>query len=198
MLSASHRRGLALVSVVVAVLLGGCGSKMVPRMGFVPTEIRLRTSTQDKLTRTWTANSIAPLNSYSEIRVEPVAVVATADIDCSSEQLEQVRNTLRQDLTNYLGTGGGSGPVLVVRAAITAVKPNNPLLNVAPQTQMLKTGYGYGAVEIYAAAGEGGPIVAAMASTVDTERFSAEKLDTLGTVDRGCEQWSQAFANLFN
>lgn len=167
-------------------------------MGFVPDSIRLKPMSGDKLTRTWAARSIKPLSSYSSIQVEAVEVPAYADIECTDEQLENVRTTLQRDLQNNLGNGGGSGPVLVVRAAITAIKPNNPLLNIAPQTQMRKRGYGYGAVEIYATEGVGGSVVAAMASTVDTERLSSEKLEEMGTVERGCQQWSQAFAGLFD
>lgn len=188
-----------LPAALLALSLTGCrGSTEVPRMGFVPDSIRLKPMSGDKLTRTWAARSIKPLSSYSSIQVEAVEVPAYADIECSDEQLENVRTTLRNDLQNNLGTGGGSGPVLVVRAAITAIKPNDPLLNIAPQTQMRKRGYGYGAVEIYASEGVGGPIVAAMVSTVDTERLSAEKLEEMGTVERGCQQWSQAFAGLFD
>ncbi|MGA0871747.1 MAG: DUF3313 family protein [Phycisphaerales bacterium] len=188
-----------LPAALLAISLTGCrGSTEVPRMGFVPDSIRLKPMSGDKLTRTWAARSIKPLSSYSSVQVEAVEVPAYADIDCTDEQLQTIRTTLQNDLQNYLGNGGGTGPVLVVRAAITAVKPNNPLLNVAPQTQMMKRGYGYGAVEIYATAGLGGPVVAAMASTVDTQRFSAEKLEEMGTVERGCQQWSQAFAGLFD
>lgn len=188
-----------LPAALLAISLTGCrGSTEVPRMGFVPDSIRLKPMSGDKLTRTWAARSIKPLSSYSSIQVEAVEVPAYADIECSDEQLENVRTTLRNDLQNNLGNGGGSGPVLVVRAAITAIKPNNPLLNIVPQTQMRKRGYGYGAVEIYASEGVGGPIVAAMVSTVNTERFSSEKLDEMGTVERGCQQWSQAFVGLFD
>lgn len=188
-----------LPAALLAVSLTGCrGSVEVPRMGFVPDSIRLKPMSGDKLTRTWTSSSIKPLASYRSIEVDAIEVPAYADIECTDEQLETIRTTLRNDLQNHLGNGGGSGPVLVVRAAITAVKPNNPLLNIAPQTQMRKRGYGYGAVEIYATEGAGGPVVAAMTSTVDTERFSSEKLEEMGTVERGCQQWSQAFAGLFD
>ena len=188
----------ALAAVAFSLSLVGCrGSVEVPRMGYVPMSVKLRTDGDDKLTRVFQSDD-AVLSRYATIVIEPVAVPSAADIDCTDEELQSIRTKLQENLAKEFGPGaGGTGPTLVVRAAITAVKPNRPALNIAPQSQMMKRGYGYGACEIYATQGDRGPVVAAMASTVDTERFSAEKLSAMGTVDRGCEQWAKTFADLF-
>jgi hypothetical protein len=86
----------------------------------------------------------------------------------------------------------------VIRAAITGVKPNQPLRNIAPQTQILKGGYGYAGAELYAMDGANGPVVAALMQTCDTERFGTEKLSALGTAEKACTEWAEAFHELIN
>jgi hypothetical protein len=65
--------------------------------------------------------------------------------------------------------------------------------NIAPQTQILKRGYGYAACEIFASDGELGPVLAAFMQTSDTTRFSTEKLSETGTAERAAGDWATAF-----
>lgn len=119
--------------------------------------------------------------------------------DLDAEQLRTCRETLEEELRAKLAKGvvGGAGDrTLVVRAAITAIKPNKPLLNVAPQTQIMKRGYGYASCEIYATDGDGGPVVAAFMQTSDTSRFSDEKLSETGTARRAAGDWADEFRAL--
>jgi uncharacterized OsmC-like protein len=73
---------------------------------------------------------------------------------------------------------------------------HKPLLNVAPQSQIMKRGYGYASCEIYATNGDGGPVVAAFMQTSDTSRFSEEKLSETGTARRAAGDWATEFLGL--
>jgi hypothetical protein len=67
---------------------------------------------------------------------------------------------------------------------------------VAPQTQILKRGYGYASCEIYATDGATGQVVAAFMQTADTQRVSTEKFSDIGTAERAAKDWAKAFGEL--
>lgn len=134
---------------------------------------------------------------YGQIRIEPVTRAPGAEIELDDDEWTRLKDVMRGQLEDALSAAAGTGTkTLIVHAAFTYVKPNVPALNVAPQTQIMKRGYGEAACEIYATV-EGDPkVVAAFSSETDTERFSAEKLSRLGTAERACGEWAKAFRNL--
>jgi len=187
----------AAVIVLAAAFLGACGSHTQMRTGFIPADVALRE--RDDATSQWRGAFDAA--KFSGVVVAPVSTPAgDAYGDLGEEKLADVRRILGEALAaEFKGmpfTGSAGAPPLVIHAAITAIKPNKPLLNVAPQTQTLKRGYGYAACEIFATEGQGGRVVAAFMQTSDTQRFSTEKLSDIGTAERASKDWAKAFREL--
>jgi len=150
------RRPLLVLST--ALLLTGaraaCGSSVRARTGYIPRSVQM-TELND-MTQEWRGG--ARIADFTSVTVAEVATPNTGAYgDISDEKLAEVRTALQKALSEELAQlkpSGAGGRTLVVRAAVTAIKPNNPLLNVAPQTQILKRGYGYASCEIYATDGE--------------------------------------------
>jgi hypothetical protein len=189
----------ALLALVLPAALTACGGGAKARTGFIPRDVAL--NEVDDLTKSWRAVDFDP-TQYSTIVVAPVTTPemgAYGDLD--AEQLETCRKTLEDALREAFAkplanSANANGRTLVIRSAITAIKPNQPLRNIAPQTQILKRGYGYASCEIYATDGQGGPAVAAFMQTSDTQRFSDEKLSQTGTARRAAADWANAFRAL--
>lgn len=195
--ASSRSLALTCLALVVSAGLAGCGGGAQARTGFIPASVRLAET--DDLTRSWRTSSFDRAG-YARVVIAPIAMPAPDEYgDLDAEQLRTCRETLEEALRTKLANGvvGGTGDrTLVVRAAITAIKPNKPLLNVAPQTQIMKRGYGYASCEIYATDGDGGPVVAAFMQTSDTSRFSDEKLSETGTARRAAGDWADEFRAL--
>ncbi|RLS91062.1 MAG: DUF3313 family protein [Planctomycetota bacterium] len=187
-----------LLSVTVAAL-AACGSTAQQRIGFIPESVKL--NEVDKLTRSWRSPTLTPAN-YTEIVVLPTTTPAfDAYGDLNEEQLSELRSLVNSKLAEAfatkLGAADGAAPrKFVIHAAITAIKPNNPMLNVAPQTQILKRGFGFASCEIYATDGESGPVIAAFMQTVDTQRFGTSKLSATGTAARAADEWAKEFRKM--
>jgi hypothetical protein len=201
--SNSFSSRLALSALICALTgatglsLTACGTSARARTGFIPSNVRLTES--DDLTQSWRASTF-DRSQYSQVVIAPVAMPEPDEYgNLDADQLricrEALEEALRNDFAKPFGTGSG-GRTLVVRTAITAIKPNKPLLNVAPQSQIMKRGYGYASCEIYATNGDGGPVVAAFMQTSDTSRFSEEKLSETGTARRAAGDWAKEFLGL--
>jgi len=193
----SIRNAVLSASLVSVVALAGCGNKAVSATGFIPGNVRMKED--GDLARAWTAKGFEPAR-YGKVVVEPVVTPQPGPYgDLTDEQLENCRRIFAEQLTAAFAAVPGNGDrVLHVRAAITEIKPNKPLLNVAPQTQLLKRGYGYAACEIFATDGPGGAPVAAYMCTADTARIGTEKLSATGTAEHAAGDWAKAFRALFN
>jgi hypothetical protein len=187
----------ACACVIAALSAAACGSReSVPRTGFIPLSVPLAHSASDPTTSVW--HDSAALDSPNrKIAVTQVEVGSLAEDRMTDDQEAEVKLRFRRALEAAFGdrlASAGGPDVIEVRACITDFKPNKPLRNIAPQTQVLRRGYGYAACEIEATLG--GRPVAAMASTVDTQRFGTEKLSDMGTADAACATWAQKFAAL--
>ncbi|MFM1831442.1 MAG: hypothetical protein RLZZ558_1782 [Planctomycetota bacterium] len=179
--------------VLLACMVSACGGATAARSGFIPSSVPMMASRSDDHTHQFRARGFA-LSQYGKVRVEPVSISPNVDLELAAEDFRDLQARFQESLQAALERAGGSGErMLVVRGQITAIKPNKPMLNVAPQTQLLKRGYGYAACEIYATDGEKGPVVAAWMNTLDTQRFGAEKLSELGTARQACEAWGPEF-----
>ena len=186
---------IAILAVLAAPLTLAACDKAVSATGFIPRTVRMEK--EGDLTQRWRSSKVKAA-SFGKVVVLPVETPemgAYGDLD--AEQLATCRSVLATELTKAFASPPGSGDrTLYVHAAITAIKPNKPLLNVAPQTQLLKRGYGYAACEIYATDGEMGPIVAAFMQTQDTARFGTEKLSSTGTAEKAAGEWATQFREL--
>ncbi len=187
----------ACLAAVAAISSAACsGQEAVPRTGFIPMSVPLAHSKSDPTTSVW--HDSAALDSPSrKIAVTQVEVGSLAEDRMTDDQEAEVKLRFRRALEAAFGdrlVNAGGPDVIEVRACITDFKPNKPLRNIAPQTQIMRRGYGYAACEIEATLG--GRPVAAMASTVDTQRFGTEKLSDMGTADAACASWSEKFAAL--
>lgn len=178
-----------------ALVFAGCSSPHVAATGYIPTGVALRK--QGDLVSSWRKPGLSP-SDFGRVVIRPVETPqGDAYGNLTDEQLAKCRSILQAALGNSFGDGIGSGSkTLVVHAAITAIKPNQPLRNIAPQTQLLKRGYGYAACELYATDGDGGPVVAAFMETTDTARFGTEKLSETGTAEQATGKWATAFREL--
>ena len=187
---------LALSAALLVSGLAACGSNARARTGYIPRSVKM--TEVDDMTKEWRGGArIADFASVTVAEVSTPNRGAYGEI--SEEKLAEVRAVLQKALSEELAQlkpSGAGGRTLVVRAAITAIKPNNPLLNVAPQTQILKRGYGYASCEIYATDGATGQVVAAFMQTADTQRVSTEKFSDIGTAERAAKDWAKAFGEL--
>lgn len=187
---------LALSAALLVSGLAACGSNARVRTGYIPRSVKM--TEVDDMTQEWRGGArIADFASVTVTEVSTPNRGAYGEI--SEEKLAEVRAVLQKALSEELAQlkpSGAGGRTLVVRAAITAIKPNNPLLNVAPQTQILKRGYGYASCEIYATDGATGQVVAAFMQTADTQRVSTEKFSDIGTAERAAKDWAKAFGEL--
>jgi len=181
-------------ALVATALLTAC-SKAVTSRGFIPSGVKMKE--QGDMVHEWRATGL-DAKQFGKVVILPTQMPAGDSYgDLEPSKLEEVRGIFDAALKAEFGSSLGSGPkTLVIHAAVTEIKPNKPLLNVAPQTQILRRGYGYGACEIFATDGEGGPVVAAFMQTSDTERLGAEKLSPTGTVEKACGTWSKSFHEL--
>ena len=187
----------ACACVIAGLSIAACSShEAVPRTGFIPMSVPLAHSKSDPTTSSW--HDSAALESPSrKIAVTQVEVGSLAEDRMTDEQEAEVKLRFRRALEAAFGdrlVSAGGPDVIEVRACITDSKPNKPLRNIAPQTQIMRRGYGYAACEIEATLG--GRPVAALASTVDTQRFGTEKLSDMGTADAACATWAEKFAAL--
>ena len=186
---------IALAAALAAPLALTACDKAVSSTGFIPRTVRMQK--EDDLTQRWRSNRVN-MSSFGKVVILPVEtpeIGAYGDLD--AEKLATCRSVLAAELTKAFASPPGTGDkTLYVHAAITAIKPNKPLLNVAPQTQLLKRGYGYAACEIFATDGETGPAVAAFMQTQDTARFGTEKLSPTGTAEKAAGEWATAFREL--
>ena len=182
---------VAVVAVSLS-LLAACGTT-VGRKGFIPMSVPMMKDKENDETQQYKAKGFA-LNQFGKVVVEPIDAGSIKELVENPAEMEKMRSKFQESLQKALeSTGGGGQRVLVVRGAITAFKPNKPMLNVAPQTQLMKRGYGYAACEIYATDGVGGQVVAAWMNTQDTQRFGTEKLSQFGTIEKACETWGPDF-----
>jgi hypothetical protein len=182
------RRPLLVLSTALLLTgaLAACGSSVRARTGYIPRSVQM--AEVNDMTQEWRGG--ARIADFTSVTVAEVATPNTGAYgDISDEKLAEVRTALQKALSEELAQ-------LKPSAAVTAIKPNNPLLNVAPQTQILKRGYGYASCEIYATDGEAGPVVAAFMQTSDTQRLSTEKYSDTGTAERASKDWAKAFREL--
>lgn len=134
------------------------------------------------------------------IAMPSIAPNATQGDEVSDEQLEKLRQQFASRLqeafsktstpASMLDEQGSRAGAFVVRAEIVRAVPNKPLRNIAPQTQLTRTGYGYASVRMVIEDGESGRVLVTATETKSTQRFGTEKLSEWGTVEKAFESWA--------
>jgi hypothetical protein len=186
---------LALAAALLAGGLAACGSTPHARSGFIPNSVTLAPA--GELVSEW-GGKLDP-STVGAVKVAPATTPYSGKYgELDAEQLSEVRVAMSEALTKEFKDMAmkPGGRTIVIHAAITEIKPNQPLRNIAPQTQILKRGYGYATCEIYATDGEGGPIVAALMQSHDTQRLGTEKYSETGTAKRASEDSAKKFREL--
>ena len=145
----------------------------------------------------------ADFSKYGTVLIDDVAVnpEATQGDEVSAEQLDKLRGDFQARLAEAFAagrtvrTGGGAAnaDTFIVRAEIVRAVPNKPARNIAPQTQLGRTGYGYASVRLTMVDGATGATLLTMTDTQSTKRFGTEKLSQFGTIEKACETWGPAF-----
>lgn len=142
---------------------------------------------------------------------------ASQDSDVSMEQRAKLRQTLADDLRASFGDKFGlattAGPgVLIVESEIVRAVPNVPALNLAPQTQLGHTGYGYAAIRITlrdgatnsaknsatntATKNANDNVLSTFTETRATKRFGLDKLSDWGSIESSFKEWAKDAVNL--
>jgi hypothetical protein len=190
-----NRLAATALSASLLVTLAGCEKAVAPT-GFIPGTATMRAD--GDLTRKFAAKGL-DASKFGKVVVLPVEMPRPGAYgDLNEQQLENCRSIMQSELQKAFAKAPGTGDrTLFVHAAITEIKPNKPLLNVAPQTQLLKRGYGYAACEMFATDGQNGPVVAAFMQTADTARIGTEKLSATGTAEHAAGEWAGAFRAMF-
>lgn len=142
--------------------------------------------------------------SFTGVYVAPVAVAAGAMEGGAwgdEGDLAGLANTFQADLTAALGAKYSAAPaaaanVLVIRAQIIKAKPNAPMRNIAPQSQIGQTGYGFGMVAIEVVDGGTGSVLYEFADVQATTRFSVEKMSVWGSLEKSFQTWASELAQV--
>lgn len=188
----------AAAASLACISLSACQSKQETVLtGFIPGFVPLRHS-EDGAQSWVTAKG---LSQFRQFLVSPVALAAGVGDDEPAEEIAQLQATLSNDITAAFGAtrtaASAAGPgVLVISASISCLKANNPLLNIAPQTQMRGRGYGHTCIEVTFTDGATGQVVGAYADADTTERFSTEKASKWGSSESAFAHWAQALSGL--
>ncbi len=141
-------------------------------------------------------------SSYTGVYVAPVAVAAgvmEGGAWGNESDLPALATTFQLNLTTAMSAKYAPAPapapnVLVVRAQIIKAKPNSPARNIAPQTQIGGTGYGFGMVAIEVVDGGTGTVLYEFADVEATTRFSLEKMSVWGSLEKSFQTWSTELA----
>lgn len=145
----------------------------------------------------------ADFAAYSSVLVEEpsLAADATQGADVSPPQLRSLQETMRDDLRKafadrYRPVGEIGEGTLLVRTWIMRAVPNSPMRNLAPQTQVGRTGYGYSAIRIEVLDSTTRRELLSFSHERSTERFSLEKLSEWGSVEKSFSTWADEVAKL--
>lgn len=162
-----------IASGLIATLAACGGSTIVPRTDFMPASVVLAPSASDASRQTFRAADL-DMSRYTTVNVLKVDMrVKLNDLKRAESLPAELRSNLQQFIGGVRSESDSVG-TLVVHAAITGARPDNPLSDMGTN-QPSRGGGGYTAVEIYATTGANGPVVAAMTRTIYSHKL------TLGT-----------------
>jgi hypothetical protein len=152
-----------------------------------------------QITRTpgvdWTA--------YRSVFVQPVSMDAdaTQGRDVDDADVAALPGKFRDDLQKafdgkFTRAQAPAAGAIVVDARIIRAVPNLPLRNIAPQSQVGRTGYGYAVAVITLRDGASGQVLASARESRATSRFGLEKMSEWGSVEKSFEEWAAGAVKL--
>ena len=142
-------------------------------------------------------------SKYASVFVAPVVMDAdaTQGRDITDADVAALPGTFRADLQKSFATkfrkadAAGAGTI-AVDAEITRAVPNLPLRNIAPQSQIGRTGYGYAVVRITLKDGATGAVLVTARESRATSRFGLEKMSEWGSVQKSFQDWAEEAVKL--
>lgn len=140
------------------------------------------------------------------IAMPSIAPNATQGDEVSDEQLaklqadfeRRLKEAFAKEPRRIVPLAEAGADTFVVRAEIVRAVPNKPMRNIAPQTQLTRTGYGYASTRIVIERGGTGELLVVATETKSTQRFGTEKLSEWGTVEKAFESWAAEAVKLTN
>ncbi len=187
-----------LVLAVPVLALAACAQPFVePRLGFIPKSVTLVDGPGPDESHQW-IDPAASASEYGSIQIDQVRPVTTGQYEVSDEDIKQVcallEGRLRKEFVGWQGTGPKT---LVIHAALTALRANDPARNVRSVGTENRADLGYAACEIYCTDGATGPVVAAYMETSHLGRRSTKRMGELGTIEGVVDDWTLALKALF-
>ena len=187
-----------LVLAVPVLALAACAQPYVePRLGFIPKSVTLVDGPGPDESHQW-IDPDASASEYGKIEIDQVRPVTTGQYEVSDEDIKQVcalfEGRLRKEFIGWQGTGSKT---LVIHAAVTALRANDPARNVRSTGTENRADRGYAACEIYCTDGSGGDVVAAYMETSHLGRRGTKRIGELGTVEGVVNDWTLALKDLF-
>lgn len=142
-------------------------------------------------------------SKYATVFVAPVVMDAdaTQGRDITDADVAALPGKFRANLQKAFETKfkkvDAAGPgTIVVNAEIIRAVPNMPLRNIAPQSQVGRTGYGYAVVRITLKDGVTGAVLVTARESRATSRFGLEKMSEWGSVEKSFEDWAEEAVKL--
>ncbi len=198
---AMQRTAFVLVGAV-ALLLAACGGHTMnaPPVGFLSQPALMRKSSDGSWNYSAKAvdwanykSVFVPVVTFADGAYEDNVWASAADLPTLSGKLQSALQAAMG--SRYAAAAGAGAGTLVVRAQIVKAVPNAPARNLAPQTQIGGTGYGYGEVAIEVVDGGDGRVLLEFADVQSTTRFSTEKLTVWGSFEKSIGEWADRIAN---
>lgn len=179
------------VVACLSACLAACAHSPPPP-AFLPSAVVLGSSAQDAELKTWRSPD-AKASSWKAVLVEPVEMRVRVDDRKRAEELpRELRDNLRDFIKLPRAEAAGPG-VLVVKAAVTGARPDDPLVDAGVHQASRGDG-GFTSVQIYAIA-DGKP-VAAMDRTIWSHKLTLDPDAAWGRAERALQQSAAEFAKL--
>lgn len=192
---AMHRSCLIVVlsSAVIASCQSSPGGR-VPRTDFMPAAVVLQQASgnPDRQTFREAGLDVARFRGVNVLKTE--MRVKLDDLKRAETLPVELRSNLQHFIGMTLSDATGRG-TLVVRAAITGARPDNPLADLGANQPQRGDG-GYTAVEIYATDGADGPVVAAMTETIYSHKLTLGSNAAWARAERALQFSAAHFAKL--
>jgi hypothetical protein len=193
-----HRTTLAaLVSIASLVTLASCQSTpggRVPRTDFMPATVSLQQVSGNADRQVFRAEGL-DVTKFAAVNVlKPEMRVKLDDLKQAETLPEVLRSNLRQFIGMTMSTSTARG-TLVVHAAITGARPDNPLTDLGSNQPQRGDG-GYTAVEVFATDGADGPVVAAMTETIYSHKLTLGSNAAWARAERALQFSAAHFAKL--
>ena len=187
-----------LVLAVPVLVLAACAQPYVePRLGYIPKSVTLVDGPGPDESHEW-IDPDASASEYGSIQIDQVRPVTTGHYEVSDEDIKQVcalfEGRLRKEFAGWQGTGPKT---LVIHAAVTGLRANDPARNVRPIGTENRADRGYAACEIYCTDGTGGDVVAAYMETSHLGRRGTKRIGELATIETVTNDWTLALKALF-